>query len=73
MSGFRNSADEWQEKCPCCGRFVARDDAFYMWVAAEPDFVSAFCDEACARRYQMTGGEFIDGDGQPYIPNWNNG
>lgn len=73
MSGFRNMADDWQEKCPCCGRFVEAegDNTFFMWIEPEPDFISAFCDEACARRYQMKGGKFVDGDGQPYTPTWN--
>lgn len=73
MPGITNKADEWQEKCPCCGKFVACDggDEFYMWIAEEPDFISAFCTEACARRYEMKGGKFVDGDGLPYTPNWN--
>ena len=41
-----------------------------LWTADEPDFISEFCDEACARRYQVKGGKFLDGDGEPYTPNW---
>ena len=70
MPGFRRQNEEWQGKCPCCGRFTDPDEAFYMWTADEPDFISEFCDEACARRYQVKGGKFVDGDGEPYTPNW---
>lgn len=67
MSGFRRSGTgEWQEKCPCCGKFPHPDDGFYAWIAVEPDFISLFCEEACARRYEMKGGKFVDGDGEPY-------
>ena len=72
MPGFRNKADDWQEKCPCCGKctHAEADNAFVMWIADEPDFISVFCDEACARRYDMKGGKFVDGDGEPYTPHW---
>lgn len=70
MSGFRRDNDDWQEKCPCCGRFASPDEGFYMWIADDPEFISLFCDEACARRYEMKGGKFVDGDRQPYTPEW---
>lgn len=59
-----------QEHCPCCGRFPSEDDGYYMFIAEAPDFVSLFCNQDCARRYQMKGGKIIDGDGEPYTPDW---
>lgn len=72
MSGIRNKADDWQEKCPCCGRFVDCEapNVYFMWIANAPDFISAFCTEACARHYDVKGGKFITGDGEPYKPHW---
>ena len=64
--GFARDDNTIQAQCPCCGRFPSEDDGFYAWVATEPDFISLFCDEACARRFEMKGGQLIDGDGEPY-------
>ena len=63
---FARSDDTMQEQCPCCGRFPSEDHGFYAWIENEPDFISLFCNEACARRYEMKGGRLIDGDRQPY-------
>lgn len=64
--GFARDDDTIQAQCPCCGRFPSEDEGFYAWIAAEPDFISLFCGEPCARRYEMKGGQLVDGDGQPY-------
>lgn len=61
--GFARNDDTIQPQCPCCGRFPSEDDGFYAWIEIEPDFISLFCNEACARRYEMKGGQLIDGDG----------
>lgn len=63
---FARSDDTMQEQCPCCGRFPSEDDGFYAWTSTDPDFISLFCAEACARRYEMKGGQLVDGDGEPY-------
>jgi hypothetical protein len=64
--GFARSDDTTQAQCPCCGKFPSEDDGFYAWIEIEPDFISLFCNEACVRRYEMKGGQLIDGDRQPY-------
>lgn len=64
MSFARNN-DRIPDHCPCCGRFPSEDHGYYAFIAAGPDFVSLFCDEACARRYEMKGGAIVDGDGNP--------
>lgn len=69
--GFARNDNSFQAQCPCCGRFPSEDDGFYVWIADTPDFISLFCDEACARRYEMKGGKFITGDGEPHQPEWN--
>lgn len=64
--GFARSDDTIQAQCPCCGRFPSDADGFYAWIETDPDSISLFCDEACARRYEMKGGQLVDGDRQPY-------
>ena len=64
--GFARDDDKFQPQCPCCGRFPSEDEGFYAWVEDEPDGISLFCDEPCARRYEMKGGQLVDGDGEPY-------
>jgi hypothetical protein len=67
--GFIRADGEFQEQCPCCGKFPSPDDGFYMFCEGY-DYISLFCAEACARRWQMKGGKFVDGDGDPYEPKW---
>jgi hypothetical protein len=38
--------------CPNCGRYANGDDGFYAWIAAEPDFISLFCNMACCNAYE---------------------
>ena len=64
--GFRRSDDKLQAQCPSCGKFPNEDDGFYAWTADQPDGISLFCDEGCARKYEAKGGKIVDGDGEPY-------
>lgn len=61
--GFRREGGSFQEQCPFCGRFPSEQQGYYARTEAEPDFVSLFCNEGHARRYEAKGGRFIDGDG----------
>lgn len=64
--GFARNDDGIQAQCPACGRFPSEDDGYYAWIDNEPDGISLFCNEACARRFEMKGGQLVDGDGKPY-------
>lgn len=47
-SGFRrNDNDEWQHKCPGCGKFVAPENGWCAWASPEDDLVSLYCGEVC--------------------------